>query len=62
MKKEILSRQINLTLPKGKSCFLWGPRKAGKSYWIRRHLKEAALIDLLQTDIFSFSLLPLAGI
>jgi len=53
MKKEILDRQIDLTLPKGKSCFLWGPRKAGKSYWIRHHLKEAVLIDLLQTGIFS---------
>ncbi len=53
MKKEILKRQIDLDLPKGKSCFLWGPRKAGKSYWIRHHLKDAALIDLLQTDVFS---------
>ena len=53
MKKEILDRQINLTLPKGKSCFLWGPRKAGKSYWIRHHLKNAVLIDLLRTDTFS---------
>jgi len=53
MKKEILTRQIDLALPKGKSCFLWGPRKAGKSYWIRHHLKDAILIDLLQTDLFS---------
>lgn len=53
MKKEILARQVDLTLPRGKSCFLWGPRKAGKSYWIRHHLKEAALIDLLETDTFS---------
>lgn len=53
MKKQILERQIDLTLPKGKSCFLWGPRKAGKSYWIRHHLKDAALIDLLETDLFS---------
>lgn len=53
MKKEILSRQIDLTLPRGKSCFLWGPRKAGKSYWIRHHLKDAALIDLLKTEVFS---------
>lgn len=53
MKKGVLSRQIDLTLPRGKSCFLWGPRKAGKSYWIRHHLKDAVLIDLLQTDVFS---------
>jgi len=53
MSKNIHSRQIDLTLPKGQSCFLWGPRKAGKSYWIREHLKGAVLIDLLKTDIFS---------
>ena len=53
MKQEILNRKINLTLPKGRSCFLWGPRKAGKSYWIRHHLKDAVLIDLLKTDVFS---------
>ncbi len=52
MSKYILSRQIDLRLPKGKSCFLWGPRKAGKSYWIREHLKDAVLIDLLKTDTF----------
>ncbi len=53
MRKDILNRQIDLKLPKGKSCFLWGPRKAGKSYWIRHHLKDIVLIDLLQTDTFS---------
>ena len=53
MIKNIHSRNIDLNLPKGQSCFLWGPRKAGKSYWIREHLKDAVLIDLLKTDIFS---------
>lgn len=42
-----------MKLPRGQSCFLWGPRKAGKSYWIRHHLKDACLIDLLQSDVFS---------
>src|SRR3989338_5600362 len=53
MRKSILNRQIDLNLPQGKSCFLWGPRKAGKTYWIRHHLRAAILIDLLQTDTFS---------
>jgi len=53
MRKTIIKRNVELTLPKGKSCFLWGPRKAGKSYWIREHLKDAVLIDLLKTDVFS---------
>lgn len=53
MSKKILPRKIDIRLPVGKSCFLWGPRKAGKSYWIRQHLKDIKLIDLLQTDVFA---------
>ena len=52
MRKKILERNIDLKLPKRQSCFLWGPRKVGKSYWIRQHLKNAVLIDLLKTDAF----------
>jgi predicted AAA+ superfamily ATPase len=33
--------------------FLWGPRKTGKSYWVRQHLPGAPLIDLLKTDTFA---------
>jgi predicted AAA+ superfamily ATPase len=32
------------------SVFLWGPRKTGKSFWIKHHLLEAPIIDLLKTD------------
>ena len=53
MSKNILTRKIDIQLPAGKSCFLWGPRKVGKSYWIRQHLKDIKLIDLLQTDVFA---------
>lgn len=53
MKKAILERKIDLRLPRGKSCFLWGPRKSGKSYWIRHHLPQAKIIDLLRTDTFA---------
>ena len=53
MKKSIHGRKLDIRLPSGKSCFLWGPRKAGKSYWIRHHLKPAKVIDLLQTDVFA---------
>lgn len=42
-----------MDLPKGKSAFLWGPRKTGKSYWVRHHLPHALLLDLLKTDIFA---------
>ncbi|MBI4412590.1 MAG: ATP-binding protein [Deltaproteobacteria bacterium] len=40
-------------MPRGKSAFLWGPRKGGKTYWIRHHLPKAPLLDLLQTDTFA---------
>lgn len=50
---KILKRLLKIDLPKGKSAFLWGPRKAGKTYWIRHHLKDALIIDLLKTDVFA---------
>lgn len=50
---KIIKRLFELNLPRGKSAFLRGPRKAGKSYWIQHHLPDAVLIDLLKTDIFA---------
>ena len=35
------------------SVFIWGPRRTGKTFWIREHLPNAPLIDLLQTDTFA---------
>lgn len=50
---QIIKRLFELNLPKNQSAFLWGPRKAGKSYWIKRHLPDAPLIDFLKTDVFA---------
>lgn len=36
-----------------KSIFLWGPRKVGKSTWIRDSLTNIVYIDLLKSDIYS---------
>lgn len=47
---KIRKRLFELDLPAGKSAFLWGPRKVGKTYWISHALKNAAVIDLLKTD------------
>ena len=47
---KIKKRLFELNLPAGKSAFLWGPRKVGKTYWISHTLKEALIIDLLKTD------------
>ena len=35
------------------SVFLWGPRRTGKTYWVRQHLAGAPVIDLLETDVFA---------
>ena len=50
---EIKTRLLDIKLPKGKSAFLWGPRKTGKSHWIQEHMPDAILIDFLKTDIFA---------
>jgi predicted AAA+ superfamily ATPase len=47
---KIKKRLFELNLAAGKSAFLWGPRKVGKTYWITHTLKNAAVIDLLKTD------------
>lgn len=50
---EILRRILDINLPPKKSAFLWGPRKVGKSFWIRQHFQDAILIDLLKTDVLA---------
>lgn len=50
---KIVSRSLNLRLPRGRSAFLWGPRRVGKSYWIRQHHPDAPIIDLLKSDVFA---------
>jgi uncharacterized protein len=47
---KIKKRLLEIHLPPGKSAFLWGPRKVGKTYWISHVLPGAEIIDLLKTD------------
>ena len=52
----IVRRLIELRLAEGQSAFLWGPRRVGKTWWIREHFgpaHRAKVIDLLQTDVFA---------
>ncbi len=51
----ISKRQLRLEIAPGRSAFLWGPRKVGKSYWIHHQpdLQGATLVDLLETDSFA---------
>jgi len=50
---KIKKRLFELNLPPGRSAFLWGPRKVGKTYWISHNLGDAEIIDLLKTDVFA---------
>ncbi len=50
---DIKERLLSIKLPPSKSAFLWGPRKVGKSTWIRRNMNTAVLIDFLKTDLFA---------
>lgn len=50
---DITERLLTINLPPGKSAFLWGPRKVGKSFWLRQHFNERLIIDFLKTDVFA---------
>ena len=51
---QIIKRHLRLSLPKGQSAFLWGPRRVGKSYWLKNSFlkPKQKFIDLLKTDTF----------
>lgn len=51
--KIIKNRRIHVDLPPNRSAFLWGPRRTGKTYWVKRHFPDSILIDLLKTDLFA---------
>ena len=44
-------RTLDLTLPRGQSAFLWGPRKTGKSTLLRKSFPRSARFDLLDTRL-----------
>jgi predicted AAA+ superfamily ATPase len=50
---KIVSRLLTLPDTKKHSVFLWGPRRTGKTFWIRHNLPNAVVIDLLLTDMFA---------
>ncbi len=47
-----IKRIIRITLPKGKSAFLWGPRKTGKTTFLKEAFPKSLRFDLLRTDLF----------
>lgn len=41
-----------IKFPSDKSCFLFGPRGTGKSYWLKKQFRENIYIDLLDSETF----------
>jgi predicted AAA+ superfamily ATPase len=51
--RKIVQRRLVVDLPQGKSAFLWGARKTGKTYWVHQTYPNQPLIDFLKTDVFA---------
>jgi len=49
---QTIHRMIHIDLPKGQSAFLWGPRKTGKTTYLKTAFPGSLRYDLLQTDLF----------
>lgn len=46
-----IERSLRIDLPPRQSAFLWGPRKTGKSTFLRSAFPDSVTFDLLQTDL-----------
>jgi predicted AAA+ superfamily ATPase len=49
---QIIPRILNIDLPPEQSAFLWGPRKTGKSTYLKTRFPSSLTYDFLQTDLF----------
>ena len=45
------SRRLKMDLPKRQSAFLWGPRKTGKSTYLKQAFPNSIVYDFLKTDL-----------
>ena len=50
--KGTIDRLLKIDLPKGQSAFLWGPRKTGKTTYLKATFPNSPIFDMLQTDLF----------
>jgi len=44
-------RMLNIEIPQRQSAFLWGPRKTGKSTYLKEVFPQSLLYDFLKTDL-----------
>lgn len=49
---EDIKRILNIDLPQRQSAFLWGPRKTGKSTYLKARFPGSLVYNFLQTDLF----------
>jgi len=49
---ENIRRVLNIDLPPQQSAFLWGPRKTGKSTYLKAKFPHSLVYNFLQTDLF----------
>ena len=49
---ELISRLLKINLPPKQSAFLWGPRKTGKTTYLRSLFPDSLVYDFLKTDLF----------
>jgi len=49
---KMIKRILNIDLPKGQSAFLWGPRKTGKSSFLKKTFPGSLVYDFLKTDLY----------
>lgn len=47
-----IKRILKIDLPKGQSAFLWGPRKTGKTTFLKQAFPKSIIYDFLKTDLF----------
>ena len=45
-------RLLNIDLPPQQSAFLWGPRKTGKTTYLKAQFPDSLVYDFLKTDLF----------
>lgn len=56
---ESIKRVLEIDLSAGRSAFLWGPRKTGKSTYLKQRFPQSVVFDFLDTDlVLEFSKRP----
>ena len=47
-----IDRILNIDLPARQSAFLWGPRKTGKSTYLKKKFPDSLVFNFFKTDLY----------